>query len=246
MSDSPANSAVGSRPYTEIDRTFGMHFHGAFHKKHHSASSAPNTRKMMPPFLKTLVALGKLPPTRTLENCSTNGGNYEGVMLDREDSRWAWEPMHEYQFPDKKWCSRHSDYDGSHLTVYRRILANPVTEEILRVRSKDTGSAVGDGPAKGDFGLDSGPDLDNYKAFFDCATDYSTLARPTGPWYDPKDPTVVWEPLYIGDYMDELYCKEHKQKERSVESIYRSVSGNPQKESTPESLLPSQQASGEI
>lgn len=266
MSDSPASSTsppLGSRPYTEIDRTFGRHFHAPFHAQRQTVSSAPNTRKMMPPYLKTLTALGKLPPTRTLENCSTNGGNYQGVMLDGEDPRWAWEPVHEYKFPDQKWCLRHSDYDGSHLKVYRRILAHPVTEELLRMRFKDPGSAVASGwaennldhksgssPLSNDLGAtspeyqqSSGPESDNYKVFFDCATNYSDFCRPTGPWYDPEDPTVGWEPVFTGDYMEELYCKEHHLNERFVESIYRKVPGNPRVEASSESLLPSHWAS---
>ena len=263
MPDSPASSTsppLGSRPYTEIDRTFGRHFHAPFHARRQSASSAPSTRKMMPPFLKTLNALGKLPPTRTLENCHTNGGNYQGIMLDREDPRWAWEPFHEYEFPEKKWCSRHSDYDGSHLTVYRRILAHPVTEELLRMKSKDPGSTVANGRAQDNLEHNSGPsprsnnlgttsaehqqssrpDSDNYKAFFDCETDYPSLCRPTGPWYDPKDPTVGWEPQHTGYYIDKIFCQEHDKYERFVESIYRKVPGNPPEGSFPETLFSAQ------
>jgi len=266
MPDSPASSTsppLGSRPYTEIDRTFGRHFHAPFHAQRQSVSSAASTRKMMPPYSKTLTALGWCPPTRTLENCSTNGGNYQGIMLDGKDPRWAWEPFHEYKFPEKKWCSRHSDYDGSHLTVYRRIHARPVTEAILMANSKELGSAMDNtliqDNAVPDFGSglfsndprdipsghqqSSGPDSDNYKAFLDCETDYPSLCRPAGPFYEPQDPTVVWEPQHIGYYIDPLFCQEHNKHERFVESIYRKVPENASEESPPEPLLSAPQAS---
>lgn len=185
------------------------------------------------------------------------------MMIDRDDPRWGWVPYDEYKFPEKKWCPRHLDYDGSHLSKYRRILANPVTEAILKVNSRELGSAMNEtsiqGNAVHDFGSGlfsndprdipfghqqpSGPDSDNYKAFLDCETDYPGLCRPTGPFYEPQDPTVVWEPQYTGYYIDELFCPKHNEYERFVESIYRKVLENPSEESPPESLLSAPQAS---